>query len=217
MKFSEDKKVSFDYDSHIYLLGAERLESVTSYIRRHTNVFDAPKEAIKYAKKKGLNADEVISAWKLKGEQSREAGTATHLVFEKYFETGRIEMTGQYKKELVAEKIIEDLFLTKRLIPVKWEYIVYDNEKAGQLDLIAKNSNNQHFIFDWKTNDSIKKDSWGRFMLGEYSNIPDASFYHYSLQTHLYKKMCNKYDIKKSFIVHIQDEVYNFITPYTFK
>lgn len=216
MKYSKDKKVVFDPKYHTYHLGDKKLESVTSYIKRHTNIFDAEAVAKKYAAKHKLNADEVLAMWEKKGKDSRDAGTATHLVFEKYFETGKIEISGEYPKELIAKKFIEDFYLTGRLIPLEWEYIVYNEEKAGQLDNISKDEKDNHYIFDWKTNSEIKTDSWGRYMFSPYSKIPDASFYHYSLQTHLYKEMCKEYDIKKCFIVHIQDEDYQFLNPFKF-
>ena len=213
MKYSYDNKVSFNEKNHVYKLGDKKLESVTSFIRRHTNIFDAPNEAIKYAKKRGLNADEVLAMWEKKGKESRDAGTATHLVFENYFKTGKIEVSGAYKKELIAKKIIEDLFTSGRLTPVHCEYIVYNETLAGQIDMIAKDVNNKKYILDWKTNEEIKDNSWGRFMLGEYSKIPDASYYHYSLQVELYEKMYPE-EIEKSYIVHLKDEDYTFYNPF---
>ena len=213
MKYSEDGKVSFDEKYHIYKLGEKKLESVTSFIRRHTNIFDAPLQAEKYAKKHGLKADEVLKMWEQKGKESRDQGTATHLVIENYFKTGKIEILGQYKKELIAKKIIEELFISGRLTPIHCEYIVYDNDKAGQIDMIAEDIVGRKFILDWKTNETIKDDAWGKFMLGQYSKVPDASYYHYSLQVQLYEKMY-KEEIEQSYIVHIRDEDYKFYKPY---
>lgn len=217
MKFSKDSKVCFNEENHTYFLGEKRLESVTSFIKKYTNTFDAEMQAEKYAKKHGLNPVEVLLAWQLKGENSRKQGTATHLVFENYCKKRLIEISGIYDKENIAKKFIEDFFLPNRLIPIETEFIVYDEEKAGQIDMIVRGMNNKYFILDFKTNSDIKTDSWGRFLLSPFDNIPDADFYKYSLQVRLYEKMCKEYKIEDCFLIHIKNSDYNFIKPFKFK
>lgn len=149
----------------------------------------------------------------MKGKQSREQGTAVHQVFEDYITTGEISSGGLYKKEFHATKFIKDYFQTGKLIPVETEMIVYNDSVASQIDFIAKNQKGEHFIFDPKTNQKIEKNSYGKYMLPPFNFIPDASFYHYSIQVAIYKILCTQYDIKQCFLIHITDTGYEIIKP----
>lgn len=211
MKYSKDGKVSFNAEKHIYLLGDKVLKGVTSLIGTYKNFFDKDKVAETFAQKNGLNKDEVLREWELKGLVSREQGTAVHSVFENYHLLDKIETTGLYKKELQAVKFINDYFKTGRLIPVEAEMIVYNESVASQIDYIVKTPTGEHFIFDFKTNKSIETNGYNKYMLHPFNNMPDASFYHYSLQLNIYKELCKEYDIKGLFIIHLTDNDYKII------
>lgn len=215
MKFSTDNVVSFNPDNHVYtnVVTGKKLESVTTYINRFKEPFNAEEQAVKFAEKRGLDPEKLLREWEVKGVESRTAGTAAHFVFENYFLTGRVESSGLHKKEETAVKIIKDFFLTKRLIAVYCEHIVYDEERAGQIDMVAKDRNNNHFILDWKTNNEIKTNGYGRLMKPPFDNMPDASFYHYSLQIKLYTEMI-KEKIQGSWIVHLKENGYQFLKPF---
>lgn len=212
MKYSKDGKVCFNPDTHTYTLEGRMLEGVTTFISRYKNPFDTDTIAEAYALKHGLEKDAVINQWKDKGKKSCDDGTAVHQVFETYAMKGVIKTAGICQKEQIAVKFIEDFFLTKRLIPVECEGIVYNEKLASQIDLIAKNSRNDYFILDWKTNEKIDRCSFrDKRMLPPFNEYPDCSFYHYSLQTCIYKHLCKEYDIKDLFIVHIEQNNYNIL------
>jgi ATP-dependent exoDNAse (exonuclease V) beta subunit len=211
MKYSKDGRVSFDKETHSYLLGEKRLTGVTSFISKYKQPFDSVLIATKYAKKHGLNVDEVLAKWKQEGETSTKNGTSCHDLIEHFVLTGEIKPNGISDKEKVAVKIIEELFLTKRLTPVEVELIVYNDVLASQIDCIAKNEKGEHFILDWKTNKKIDTFAYNKFMLPPFDHLPDCNFYHYSLQLSLYKQMCKEYDIKDCFIIHLDNEDYNII------
>jgi len=216
MKYSKDGLVCFDPVKHTYTHKDGRvLEGVTSYIKRHTNIFDADLQSKKYAAKHGLEQSEVLAAWKEKAEVSRNNGTAVHEVLESYCNTGKILVYGICEKEKVAVKFIKDFFQT-RLTPIETELIVYNDHVASQIDCIARNTQGEYFILDWKTNAEIKKDGWGRTMLSPYNHLPDASYYHYSLQLAIYKSLC-PYEIKDSFIVHFLENDYSILSPQLIK
>lgn len=211
MKYSKDGKVCFNPDKHTYTLGDRLLTGVTTLISRYKNKFDADLIATNYALKHGLDKEELLAKWKKEGEISCENGTAVHQVFETYILSGKIQTTGNYEKEQQAVKFINDFFLTNRLTPVEAELIVYNEYIASQIDCIAKNSLNQYFILDWKTNKKIESNGYNKFMLTPFHLYPDACFYHYSLQVCLYKKLCKEYNIKDLFIVHINSYGYEII------
>lgn len=210
LKFSKDRRVSFNPESHTYLLGEKPLIGVTTLISRYKNKFDAEAVAIKFAAKHGIDKDELLAKWKKAGEESREQGTAVHKVFEDYILKESVELTGQ-SKEKVALKFIEDIFKTYRLTPLEAEMIVYNDTIASQIDCIAQNQKGEIFILDWKTNKEISRNGYNKFMLYPFDPYPDACFYHYSLQLSIYKKLCTEYKIKDAFIVHIADNAYQII------
>ncbi len=209
-KISKDGHVSFDTDKHIYLCGGKKLLGVTSLISKFKNKFDADAIAEKYARKHGLNKEAILAEWELKGRLSRGAGTKIHSLLEHYFKTGE-KLAAETKKEINALKFIDDYFETKRLVPVEIESIVYNDFIATQIDLIARNANNEYFIFDHKTNDKIETNGYGKTMLPPFDSYPDASFYHYSLQVCLCKLLCKDYHIKDLFIVHLSETDYAII------
>ena len=212
VKYSKDGKVIFDPEKHTYLLGNKYLKGVTSFISEYKNKFDSDKIAEAYAKKYGRVKEEVLAEWEAKAKYSCDQGTAVHNIFEDWINKKTISPSGIYPKEKIASKFIKDIFLTGRLEPVESEYIVYNEVLASQIDLIARNKAGDHFIFDWKTNDKISKTSFNdQRMLPPFSDYPDCSFYHYSLQVTLYEKLCIDYDIKGSYIVHIGSEDYSIL------
>ncbi len=205
MKYSKDGLVCFDPSNHTYKKGDQYLQGVTGYIDKFKTPFDSDLIATRYAAKHGLNKDQVLSEWASEGERSRVHGTAVHKIIEGYILTGEIVLSGVSEKELVAKKFIEDYFLTGRLTPVESEMVVYNDILASQIDCIAKNEKDKYFILDWKTNKKISDIGYGKFMAHPYNRYPDCSFYHYSLQLSIYKKLCKEYPIEEAFIVHFKD------------
>ncbi len=213
MRFSEDGKVSFDEDTHTYMLGDKKLYGITSYISRFKNKFDVEGLSLKESLRTGIPQSEILKRWKDKADASVNQGTAVHKVFEDFINTGIAQTSLEYPKTLVAAKFIQEMFKSGRLTPVACEYIVYNEKYASMIDLIAKNTKDEYFIFDYKTNETISKDGWGKRMLEPYNLLPDASYYHYSLQTSIYKFLYKKHPIKDCFIVHIKNEDYEIVKP----
>lgn len=213
IKYSEDGKVSFNSDTHTYMLGTKKLYGITSYISRFKNKFDAEGLSLKESLRTGEPQAAILKRWKDKADASVQQGTEVHNMIEDYINTGIAQTSLEFPKTLIAAKFIQDMFKTGRLVPVACEYIVYNEKYASMIDLIARNQAGDHFIFDYKTNEEIKKDGWGKRMLEPYNLLPDASYYHYSLQTSIYKFLYKKHPIKECFIVHIKNDDYELIKP----
>ncbi len=211
LKWSHDRQVSFDPITHTYMRNGKQLMGVTTYIEQFKNKFDAESTAVSYAAKRGLDPVEVLAGWKAKADRSKDNGHAVHSVFETYSDSRIIKTTGVYPKEQVAVKFINDYFGTQRLIPVIAESIVYNDEIASMRDQVVRDAQRNHYILDWKTNEQIKTDSWGRWMKPPYSFLPDATFYHYALQLRIYERLSIDYPIKDCFIVHIGETNYNIM------
>ncbi len=211
-KYSTDGRVCFDHSNHTYTLdGKKKLTSVTSLISKFKNKFDSDYHAERIALREGKTKEEILTQWKEKADLSCLIGTRIHSVIENYILTGNIMLSGLHEKEQVAEQFINDFFESKRLIPVFVEHIVYNDVIAGQIDLICKDSDNNHYIVDFKTNSSIDKYSYGKKLNGVLCSYNDSSYYHYSLQLSIYRELLTELEIKDIYIVHIKDNKYEFI------
>lgn len=226
MKYSSDKRVGFDINSHSYTLKDKKLISVTTFINQFKNEFDSDYHSKRIAERDGKRQEDVLNEWSEKAKRSCEIGTAIHKIFEDYaegnflFKNGELcfdflELQEEYtfeflEKSKVAIEFIKDFFVTGRLIPVHSEYIVYNGFLAGQIDMVCKNKKGEYFIIDFKTNSKIETNGYNKFLKSPFSDYPDCSFYHYSLQLGIYSKMY-KEEIKNNFIIHIGSEKYNII------
>lgn len=206
IKWSKDGKVCFESITHTYWNGRKQLKGVTSYIDEHKEKFNATNKAIEMSERPW----ELLREWRIKGNESRDAGTSAHTVIENFFNTGEINTNGG-AKDRIATKFIADWFVTGRLKLIEVESIVYNNELASMRDALVLSESGEYFIFDWKTNAAITTENYGKWMLPPYQSLPDACFYHYSLQLRLYQNMSHDYKITDCFIVHLKDNDYEFI------
>jgi ATP-dependent exoDNAse (exonuclease V) beta subunit len=227
MKYSNDKRVVFESESHSYFNKDKKLLSVTTFLHKFKNEFDSDFFSKKIALRDGKTQKEILDLWSAKAKKSCDIGTAIHKIFEDYINGDFAVLNGEiqieflelpieyyldfHSKAKVSIQFIKDFFVTNRLIPVHTEYIVYDDNLAGQVDLICKDKNDNYYILDFKTNDKIEKYSYNKKMLNEFSILNDSNFYHYSLQLSIYKKMIKEIDIKKLFIIHIKLNSYEII------
>lgn len=213
IKISDDKRCIFDPISHTYSIGEKKLSGVTTFISKYKNKFDIKSVAENFAKKHNLDKNELILKWEKEGIESIKQGTQVHELLDNYFLNGIIENKNNTTKCDIAIKIIYDFFKTNRLVCVHSEYLIYDEYLglASMIDCIVKNKDGDYFILDWKTNKKIEKNGYGKKMLYPFNNYPDSSFYHYSLQLSLYKRMLKNFNIKDCFIVHISESDYKFI------
>lgn len=227
MKYSKDKKVSFDSEKHVYTKKDKNLVSVTTLISKFKNEFDSNFYSERIAKKEGVTQKEILERWSLKAKKSCEIGTAIHKIFEDYANNDYFLINGELSfdfmelqedylldfesKKKSCFKFIKEIFQSKRLTPVYVEHIVYNDFLAGQIDMICKDQNDSYYILDFKTNEKIEEFSYGKKMKGELNDIDDSSFYHYSLQLSIYKQMFIEKNIKGLYLIHIKPDGYEII------
>lgn len=226
MKYSVDKSVIFNSDNHTYLKNGKYLTSVTSLIAKFKNEFDLDYWSKKIALRDNKSQEQVLKEWSDKAKKSCEIGTAIHKIFEDYVDKKYsvvnenlmfdfLELEDSYyedftNKKNTAIRFIQDFFIKERLTPLFTEYIVHNDLIAGQVDCICKNKEGEIFIIDFKTNDKIETNSYNKYLKGVLKDIPDASFYHYSLQLSIYKQLFKK-EVKGLYLIHITKEKYNLI------
>ena len=226
MKYSNDKSVVFNSEDHTYFKKDKKLTSVTNFISKFKNEFDSDYWSKKIALRNNKTQENVLKEWKDKSNKSCEIGTAIHKIFEDYannkysiindqLQFDFLDLPIDYKiefleKSKIAIKFINDFFLTNRLIPIHTEFIVYDDFLAGQIDMICKDKKDNYYIIDFKTNEKIEINSYGKKLKGIFIDVDDSSFYHYSLQLSIYKKMFKK-EIKEIYLIHITNKNYKII------
>lgn len=210
-KYSKDKCVVFDTEYHTYHLNVKRLTSISKLIKSYKNEFDSDKMASKIAKKLGITKEQVLTNWKNKADLSRKTGNAIHSALEKYVLTKKITNDSEFSKLNTLNTFINDLFETNRLTPLETEFIVYNEFYAHQIDLIAKDSDNNIFIFDLKTNDEISSNSYGKSMKNELYYLEDSTLIEYYLILNIDKILLKEYNIKGMYIIHLKNDNYEFL------
>ena len=227
MKYSSDKRVVFNQRDHSYFKGNKRLTSVTSFLNKFKNEFDSDFYSKKAALKEGVPQSVILDRWKEKGIKSVTIGTAIHSIFEDYFLNNYhiyndelvfdddISNDSYYieylEKKKIAISFINDFFITKRLTPIHSEYIVYNEKLSGHIDMICKDNEGNNYILDFKTNEKIDKNNYGKFYKNELSFLGESTYNNYCLQLSIYKSMLKKIKINNLFIIHITIDGYKFI------
>jgi len=165
---------------------------------KHKNKFNASLEAAKYIKrhKLSLTVEQLLAKWELlrleglrKGNKYHDTREINSIHFEDAIECGNYSLDLSGLKDGIYSELI--LYSDKYRI-------------AGKADWIRKKGN-KIFIRDYKTNKkAITKNNYGKFMLYPFHNIPDAVYYHYSLQLNIYGFLLYEfgYDIEGLEIYH---------------
>ena len=215
-------KYRFIESTHSYYYEDKRVGySVTQFIHKFYEQFDSETISKKYAKKHGLNQEDVLAEWKKSGDISSTTGTIIHSYLEnakrgKYFDIdySKAEQLGIYEDVKNRVEILlpkADAFhndTKDRLFPIQLEYTVGIKDIiAGNIDLLCWNDYAKEFqIWDYKNTKKIEQTNWyGRNMLESFSYLPDCNYNHYSVQLNMYKAIIQRelgIQIGGCFIVH---------------
>ena len=203
-KHERDTHISFDEGPHIYTIdGDSGFMSVTKWNHSHFPHFNAEKIIKKMMKSTrwednkyfGLTAQEIKELWRKNGKEASDAGTKLHYDIECF-----------YNKQPVKNDTIEFQYFmkfyndNKDFKPYRTEWMVYDKElkMAGSIDMTFENEDGSIDIYDWKRSKEIKKtNSWESATTDCIDFMPNANFWHYSLQLNTYKAILERNYKKK--------------------
>lgn len=207
----KDLFVDFKTDGHKYLIDWERDGewtcndiSVTGFIKQYFPSFDADQilDAVDASRKpfwrrckkyKGMNKKEIKALWKKNGDEARMAGTALHEAIENYYLL-QLWSPSQgptiYTPEWLQFKEYADDVKDK---PFNVEWVVYSDKAhsiVGTIDMVyikkAEGKKLTLKLVDWKRTKAIKM--WAQDAgTGPCASVPNANFFHYSLQLNVYK------------------------------
>lgn len=213
---------NFVEDSHTYYYNDKPVNlSVTQYIGKFFPEFDKENISKRYALKHNMTQEQVLRDWKRKADISSISGTIIHSWLEnaKRGKTFNIDYSAADKaniREEVEERV--NILLPKakafhkdtigKLFPVQLEYTVGIKDViAGNIDMLCWNDYANEFqIWDYKnTKEMSKTNYFGNTCLGPFSEYPDCSFIHYSIQQNFYKAILQReldIPIGSMFLVH---------------
>jgi len=203
-KHERDTHITFDEGPHIYTIDGESdFTSVTKWNHSHFPHFNAEKiikkmmKSTKWVDNKyfGLTSQEIKELWRKNGKEASEAGTKLHYDIESVYNNQPVENDSiefQYFMKFYNDN--------KHFKPYRTEWMVYDKElkMAGSIDMTFENEDGTIDIYDWKRSKDIKKTNpWESATTACIDFMPNANFWHYSLQLNTYKAILERNYEKK--------------------
>lgn len=177
----------------------------STYAKQFEKEFDSERIAKAYAKKNGLNAEEVLAYWESMGQVSMDYGTAIHKAMEHYcknYETfGHEESLPRQQHLREAVEAFLDVSDFENCIS---EPLVTDIEMgmSGWLDLLRITGDKEVYIEDYKTN---------TFKDGDYPTKWEKSLIVYKRQLNFYGTILTNhgYTVKGLVIWHYHEGSWN--------
>ncbi len=183
-------EITFTEDDHSYIdsFGIEYI-STTTLIHQAFEPFNAETVAQTKSAKTGVPAEQYLQEW----QASSRTGTRMHENCERQI-LNRISEMHQPESD---EERLRFRAAWREVEKIKNAFAVLEPEKiifsprfliAGSVDLLAYR-NGEFFIFDWKNIKELRYQAFGN-RTGLHlttQHLPDANFYHYSLQLAIYE------------------------------
>lgn len=198
-----DQCIQFTEKTHTYSLTNKKnrlpFTSVTTWIHHQFPKFNADvviekmMKSPKWPQNKyyGKSKYEIKTEWKNNGIQAATMGTKMHYDIECFYNKVPVENTSMeysYFQNFENER-------DEAMIPYRTEWNVYDEELliAGSIDMIFEKDGKLK-LYDWKRCKEIRKTN-----MFEHANnacidhLPNANFWHYTLQLNIYKYILEKH------------------------
>lgn len=196
-------------EPHKYFDGEREFVSATTFIGKFKPKFDTETIAEDYAKRRGLNVDDVISDWDYKRDRSTIKGTLVHDYAENFWMNKVFPYDGREAIKRFGTDSVEEAFkkcknifhkfyedASKNLLPIKMEWVIGDKDfnVAGMIDgLFYNKKSNCLEIYDYKTNKEIKvKNDFNQTFSNPIDHLDICEINTYSLQLSLYKYIIEK-------------------------
>lgn len=189
-KHKRDKNLEFHDENHEYFVDGQKLKSVTTFVSECFPEFPLKIKASQVAKKEGVSVSTILKRWEDARIESATFGSIMHSNIEKY-----------YLGEAYEENDVMPQFLhfaeENTLHPYRTEWPIYSQELglAGTIDFLHYHDG-EYVLYDWKRSKNIiengqpvTKSKYYKKALAPISHIQDTSYWHYALQTSLYRYM----------------------------
>lgn len=189
-----EKMIEFYEEEHKYICDGIEYISVTTLVSTFFPQFDSERISFFYAKKHGLNQQDVLNDWAKIGRDAEEFGTNVHKHIECLFK----QITPpQPINEREEQAFRNNEFCYSNIIQghtfIEGEKIIFSEKLklAGTVDLILESKkDNAIIVLDWKTTKKLDYfDPYKAKGYGELKHLDNCNFNHYCLQLNLYKKI----------------------------
>lgn len=206
--FSRFNSIKFEDSSHSYYLDKSKLTSVTTLIHKYTSHFNEEHWLPIKASEYNILETQLKYAWTFLNDHSTFKGSALHNFIENYYFNKLYEYPSKdiinhfgydpiINQFNIVQKQFYDFYKISfgKLIPIKPEYIVYDEEYgvSGMVDMLFLNKKKNCLqIYDWKTNKALKSSNKFQKMSGMFSDLDDCELNTYSVQLNTYKYIIEK-------------------------
>jgi hypothetical protein len=181
----------FNKETHTYTHNGEVYKSVSEFIGQYFPEFKKDIISSAVAKRDGLEKQDVLDKWKMKGEMAQDYGNAIHTAIEMFLKYGE-KPDHNHLKDAVDQ--YEEL---NEYETVRSEIVFYCEDKkiAGTSDLVVKLGNKEVIIRDIKTNGDLHKDGYNK-MKEPFKELEDSKLNKYRLQLSVYKYLAEVMGLK---------------------
>jgi hypothetical protein len=155
-------EIDYDEVAHVYTWNGEVYLSGSQYAEQFKKPFDKVAISTAMAKKAGVDAEDIVKMWELKGEASRNFGTSVHQALqlhETYLELSKaLQKEYHIHDNFVLKDIVESFYEAHKDEKAHSEILVVDHKtkRAGQIDRLVVTGNKRGFVTDFKTGDVTK-------------------------------------------------------------
>ena len=185
-----DGLINFDPSRHVYTLGDEEFESVTSVVENCFAKFDAVAWA---RKKRPEDPESLLAEWEEKGKTARDLGTLMNDRIERHY-LGELPDSDALTDPTFARFL--NFAAEYPLTPYRTEWRIFSERYkiAGTLYFLAVDDNGRFNIFDWKRSTQVF-DHYGNVIDNSFRRtaepplqfLADTTFNHYALQVSIYR------------------------------
>ena len=200
-KHPRDDRIRFHEPTHTYYIdgSSDKVISCTGFIHSFFPHFDADATIAKMMKSQkwtssvwyGKSAEEIKKTWNDSGKEASTKGTAMHLAIEQFLH-GSEEMIDPENYGTVEWKYFMNFWndVKDDLVPYRSEWEVWMKEYllCGSIDMVFYSKKLKGYvIYDWKRSKEIKTKNDFASGYGPVKHLPDANYWHYTLQLNIYK------------------------------
>jgi hypothetical protein len=200
-KHPRDDLIQFDEPTHVYTVkgSSKGIVSCTKFLHEFFPHFDADAvikkmmSSPKWPQNKyyGMTAGQIKKQWDDNGAAASGAGTAMHLAIEQFLH-GHPEIIEPAVLETPEWRYFKNFWKEANgdLVPYRSEWEVWSEEHklAGSIDMIFyRKSDDSYVIYDWKRSKEIKMENSFGNGFGPVAHLPDANYWHYTLQLNVYR------------------------------
>ena len=201
-----DAYIEFDEGPHIYTVhGKQGYTSVTTWNHSHFDHFDSEGILNNIMKGKkiredptykyyGMTREQIKQMWDNNTLEASSSGTKMHYDIECFY--NEVDVVNDSVEYAFFQKFVKDY---PELKAYRTEWMIYDEELklSGSIDMVFELPDGTLQIYDWKRSKGFNYGDEG--WKTKYSHteciqhLPDANFWHYSLQLNTYKTILERH------------------------